>query len=267
MKMPKTVALFILLAVTPIASFAASMGDTYVIPVAAHTSGATGETWTSEASFFNPASDPLLLDLALVDSTGASRSVASGVTVAANATVTLRDIIGAAGGSGALIVAGNHPFAITSRAVATSARGTFNESIVPATEFIDAVTHDAFLPGLAANGATRSNIGFFAAADRGADMTVTITLFGPAGTQLGTRSFTVPGGGMTQVQISTQTLTAASFGEGSARVSITGGNGIATAYGSVVDNATGEGVFIAGTTGVAAPSSAAAALRTHFTFW
>jgi len=237
--------------------FGAAISDVYVIPAAAHTTGATGELWQSDLSFFNPDSTPLIVDLALVSPNGTSTTLASAVTVAPLATVLMRDVVGA-GGAGAIIVSGNHPFVTMGRAIASSSRGTFAESVFPAAEFIDATSHDAFLTGLTANAASRTNIGFFAAADRGAPMTVTITLFAADGSQLGTpQTFTLAAGAMTQMQIGARELTS------SARVSITSGSGVATAYASVIANDTGDGIFIAGSTGAMPPSSAAARLRSH----
>ena len=249
-------ALIIILLALPM--FGAAISDVYVIPAAAHATGATGELWQSDLSFFNPDSTPLLVDLALVSPSGASTTLASAVAVAPHATVLMRDVVGPGGGSGAIIVSGNHPFVTMGRAIASSSRGTFAESVFPAAEFIDAISHDSFLTGLTANAASRTNIGFFAAADRGAPLTVTITLFAADGSPLGTpQTFTLAAGAMMQMQISARELTS------SARVSIASGNGVATAYASVIANDTGDGIFIAGSTGAMPPSSAAARLRSH----
>ena len=245
-------------------AFGAAISDVYVIPAAAHTTGAGGETWQSDISFFNPSSTPLTLDLALVDANGNATTLASAVAVAPRATLFMRDVVGTSGGSGAIIVSGNHPLVIMSRATASSSRGTFVESVLPAAEFIAATSHDSFLTGLTSNATSRTNVGFFAAADRGAPMTVTITLFAADGTQLGTpQTFTIPAGATIQRLISTRSLTTTSFDNASAQVSITGGSGIATAYASVIANDTGSAAFIAGSTGSMPPSSAAAALRAH----
>ena len=254
--------LLVLLMAAP--AFGAELSDLYVIPAAAHATGATGELWQSDVSFFNPDATPLVVDLQLVTANGAATTLGSGTTVAPHATLLMRDIVGTAGGIGAVIVSGNHPFAIMSRATATSSRGTFVETVFPAADFIDATTRDSFLTGLAANAASRTNIGFFAAADRGAPMTITVTLFAADGSPLGTtQTFTIPAGATIQMQLSTRSLTPSSFDNASARVSITGGSGIATAYASVVANDTGSAAFIAGSTGVLPPSSAAARLRAH----
>jgi hypothetical protein len=248
-----------------VSASAASISDVYVIPAAAHAVGATGELWQSDVSFFNPDSTPLTLDLALVGPSGNSSTIGTTLTLAPHATQLVSDVIGSAGGSGAIIVSGNHPFVAMSRARASSARGNFAESVFPAAEFFDATSRDSFITGLASNSASRTNVGFFAAADRGAPMTITITLLGADGTQLGTpQSFTVPAGGMMQTQISVRALTSSSFDNATARVSITGGSGVATAYGSVIANDSGDGAFIAGSSGAMPPSSAAAALRAHF---
>ena len=246
-------------------ALAGSISDVYVIPSAAHATGATGELWQSDLSFFNPDSNPLTVDLALVGANGSSSTLGATLTVAPHATLLVADVIGASGGSGAIIVSGNHPFVMMGSARASSTRGSFNESVFPAAEFFDATTRDSFLTGLASNGSSRTNIGFFAASDRNAPMTLTITLLGADGSQLGSsQSFVVPAGSMMQTQISTRSLTSASFDSASARVSITAGSGVATAYASVVANDSGDGAFIAGSTGAMPPSSAASRIRAHF---
>jgi len=246
-------------------AFGAELSDLYVIPAVAHATGATGELWQSDVSIFNPHSTPLALDLELVAPNGTATRLASGTTVAPHATLFMHDIVGGGGGIGAVIVSGSHPFAIMSRATATSSRGTFVETVPAAADFLDATARDSFLTGLTSNASARTNIGFFAAADRGEPMAITIALFAVDGSPLGrSQTFVVPAGATIQTQLSTRSLTTVSFDSASARVSITSGSGVATAYASVIANDTGSAAFIAGSTGSMPPSAAAARLRSHF---
>jgi hypothetical protein len=242
---------------------AASISDTYVIPAAAHATGAGGELWQSDVQLFNPNATALSVDSVFVNANGTSSTLGATVTIPPNATMSISDVVGSGGGEGAIILSGSQPFIVTSRAYATTTRGTFGESVVPAAEFIDGTTPDAFLVGLRSNAAARTNVGFFAAADRSEPMTVTITVLDANGANAGSRIFVVPAGTMAAVQVSLKSIAASTLDTATARVSITGGRGIATAYASVVDNATSDSTFVAGSSGVLAPSSAAAQLRTR----
>lgn len=242
-------------------AFAASISDTYVIPAAAHTTGANGELWQSDIALFNPNATPVNVDSVFVNASGTSSALGTTVAIPPNGTVALADVIGSGGGEGAVVLSGSQPFVVTSRAYANMSRGSVGEAVIPASEFIDNTTPDAFLAGLRSNTAARSNIGFFAAADRSGPMTITVTVLDSTGAAAGSRSFAVPAGAMMATQVALRSITASTLDTATVRVSITGGRGIATAYASVVDNASSDSTFIPGASGILGPTAASAFLR------
>jgi hypothetical protein len=236
------ITLTLLLAAAPL--HAAAISDTYVIPVAGHVSGANGETWTTDVVLHNTGDASLLVELTGVDSSGQFVDVTPATaTLPAHGTVALRDIRFASGGTGALLLLGDAPFAISSRIYTDGARGSVGQSVPAMNTFADASTPDAFITGLMANDHYRTNIGFFAASD-GGPMTVEITLFDAAGVRLGSKTFPVAAGAFSHMQISSRQIASASFDAASARVRVLSGDGLVTGYASVVDNFSSDASFI-----------------------
>ncbi len=223
-------ALVLLFAAAPM--LAAPIADTYVIPVAGHLTGANGEAWTTDVMLHNVTGQELIVDLA-----GTVELNAATITVGPHASLTLTDIV--RNGVGAIVLAGDRPFTLTSR-IHTARVAT---EVPPVAEFI-AVGGEAFLPGLATNARRRSNIGFFAVADKTV-LRVEVTLIDVSGTSLGARIFEVPPGEMSHMQLSTRDISPA-FVEGVARIRVIEGDGVLATYASVVDNASGDASFIAG---------------------
>ncbi len=239
-----------------ISAFAAAVGDTYVLPVAGHLTGAGGQTWVTDVTLHNAGDSQLVVDLAGVGRDGAVVDLnASTVTVGPRGSVTLRDVV--RGGAGALIVAGSGPFTLTSRVFSDGARGSFGQTVSAISEFLGADSADAFLPGIVATSRYRTNIGFFAVAES-TDLQLDISVVDAAGTVLGSKTFRVPAGQMSQLQVSSREIASAAFDVAAARVHITG-DGLASAYASVVDTTSGDASFIPAD--VAFGSNSAALLR------
>ncbi|HEX8171359.1 MAG TPA: hypothetical protein VF824_12535 [Thermoanaerobaculia bacterium] len=226
-------------------AFAASMSDTYVVPVAGHVRGANGETWVTDVTLHNPNGAPLLVELSAVGANGAALDVDPAVvTLPARGTTTLRDVLHRASGLGALVAVADEAFALTSRVYTAGARGSVGQSVAAMNEFADAERPDAFLTGLASNDSYRTNIGFFAVADA-APLQIEVALFDANGATLGTRTFTIAAGTMTQLQVSSRDIAPVSFDAATARVRVVAGDGLVTSYASLVDNHSSDGSFIA----------------------
>src|SRR5947208_2523932 len=126
--MRKTSIIIVMLFLPLIAHAQSIYSDTYVIPVASHTAGAFGTMWASDLAINNFQSSPLTAQIVVVESGEntadnvfalASSSISGSVTVPANSTVLLKDVLkghrGLQSVAGALIVGAGAPFAITSR--------------------------------------------------------------------------------------------------------------------------------------------------------
>lgn len=242
--------------------------DTYVIPVAGHVQGLNG-TWQSDLAITNFSSSPLTVQIVVVETGEANldnifplttdTNTTGSVTVAANSTVLLKDVLDHYRGRqftlGALILGGDKPFAVTSRAyLNANGASSVGETVTPARDFFDNSTGAsdnsavAYLPGLINNASTRTNIGFLAGTGSASSQTmvVTVTVKNGAGQALGTKSVFIPAGNFTHVQFSVSSVTSTPFDVGSAELRITQGNGTVVPYASVIDNATGAAAYVMG---------------------
>lgn len=269
--MRKTTLLMIALvgALLPLAAFGQSVySDTYVIPVAGHVQGVNG-LWQSDLAITNFATTPLTVQIVVVE-TGEGNSdnifplmtdtnTTGSVTVAPNSTMLFRDILAGYRGRqyalGALILGGDKPFAVTSRAYSNGGGGTsVGETVTPARDFFENSTGRsdntavAYLPGLVNNASTRTNIGFLAGtgSTAGDTMAVQITIKNGAGQTLGTKLVTIPAGNFLHTQFSVSSVTSTPFDIGSAEIRITQGSGTVVPYASVIDNATGAAAYVMG---------------------
>ncbi len=243
--------------------------DLYVIPVVSHTPGQNATTWMSDVAIQNPQTTALIVQFVLIESGEGSLdnifpvitpNTAGSITVPAGGSVLVKDILngyrGLTGAAGALLVGGDKAFAVTSRSYTMNTAGnTIGQTVPPAANFIDnsiGVTNNqtavAYLPGLINNAQFRTNLGFVAgnASSGGQPMTVRVTVRNAAGTAIGTRAFSIPGGAFTHVQFSINSVVPSSLDIAGAEVSITQGSGAVVPYASVVDNGSADAVFVLG---------------------
>ena len=266
----RTRPLLLLLAALTIAPivFAAHQADLYVIPVASRVAGVNGTFWRTDVTIQNFRTVPLNVTILFIQSGEGnpdnvanlvSTAVPTGsLTVPAGGTVVLSDVLNGFEGksdglSGALVVSADGAFAVTSRTYTTAeSGGTFGQTVVPVRDFYENVIGDTnnttsvtYVPGLSVGGARRSNLGFVAGAGHG-PMVVSVTIKGATGTTLGTRTFTIPADQFVHVQVPAISITNAPFDVGSAEFRITSGDGVIAPYASIVDNLTGDAVYVNG---------------------
>ena len=161
-------------------------------------------------------------------------------------TTVLADILssfGISSGSGALEVtwsAGAAPV-VTSRTYTTvESGGTYGQSIDP----VDAFRRDAFVPGLRSDNQFRSNVGFV----NDSDVTtgVTVTLLGQFGQTLATAFVQLPPKSQTQASLAALFPGVNASTLGTVTLQAHDDSGQMFAYGSMVDNASGDPVFFGG---------------------
>ncbi len=255
--------------VTAAAAQAAHYSDFYVIPAAARTAGANNTLFRSDVAIYNFLSTPLTVELLFVESgEGNTDNVfpLSGtetngsVTIPGNGSVLLTDVLEGYrrdNVGGAILIGADRPFAVTSRTYnEKSATETYGHTVQPVRDFLDNASgrtdNDgavAYLPGLIANARFRTNIGMVAANLSGSatPMVVTVVLRNGAGAPLGNgRSFAIQSGAIIHVQFSSSSITATPFDVASGEVRITQGNGAVAPYATVVDNGSGDAVYIDG---------------------
>src|SRR5688500_5751802 len=100
--MRKTAILLLTLLISS-AAYADHYGDTYVIPIVGHVTGANGTVWMTDVAIRNFSATPMDVELVLIESGGdfsnnivplVTDDIDGSVTVPANRTVMLEDILG-----------------------------------------------------------------------------------------------------------------------------------------------------------------------------
>lgn len=259
--------LFVLIAIlSALPVWADHFADFYVLPVASHTAGVGSSMWMTDTSIQNFSTSPLNLQFLFIESgEGSSENVSNlvssalpdgSLTIPPGGSVVIKDILagytGSNGGSlGAVMVSGDRPFAVTSRAyVNAEGGGTYGQTVPPVRDFIDNTIGDtnnalsvAYVPGLVHNAAYRTNLGFVAGAGL-TGMLIEIRVKAEDGSTAGTRTFSIPANQFVHVQFSASSLTPAPIDAGAAEFRITGGDGAVAPYASVIDNVSHDAVFI-----------------------
>lgn len=241
--------------------------DFYVIPAAAHAPGANNTNFATDVAIHNFQALPLTVELVFVEAGEANMNnvfpltgstVDGSVTISGMGSVLLRDVLAgypAGNVTGAILIGADAPFAVSSRTYNNSAAGTYGQSVTPFRDFLedslgntDNTSAVAYIPGIVANASYRTNLGLVAANVSGSDsnLVVRFAIRNAAGQEIGNRSVVVPAGSIMQLQFSSQSLTNTPFDAATAEVRIVEGDGAVVPYASVLDNRSGDGVFIAG---------------------
>lgn len=259
--MRKTILLLCLLVAA--GAQAAHYSDTYVIPIVGHVTGANGMVWMSDVTIRNFSTEPLTVEMILVESGSDTADnifplitddLNGTLTVAPNSTVVLRDILDGysmPNTTGALILGGNRPFAVTSRAY--NSRYPLGQTVPATKDFLNASlgnadnTAYAYIPGVVNNAGTRTNVGFVAGAGGSSNaMVVDVSVRNAAGGVIGNRSFTIPGGQFAHYQFNIASMTSGQFDVGTVEFRVSQGEGSVVPYASIVSSA-GEAMYIMGT--------------------
>src|SRR5581483_9688453 len=226
----------------------APAGGRMIIPAVGHVAGANGTFWRSDVTMYNPTSSAMTLSLQYLPAGADDRfTQVRTVPVAAGKTLMLADILtwmGVSSGTGALDLrwtAGAGPV-VTSRTYTTTASGgTYGQSIDPVTEF----TNDAYVPGLRSDARYRSNVGF---ANGGDDIIgVTTELLGANGQVLASGFVTLQPRSQTQMPLAAMfpSVNVQALGSVTLKAHVDGAANL-FAYGSIVDNTSGDPVFYGG---------------------
>ena len=217
-------------AVTP------AVGGALTIPVVGRAPGANGTFWRSDVTFFNPTTSRMLLELNYA-------GVAKTIAVDGGDTLVMADVLsafGQASGNATLAVSWTTLTGpvVTSRTYTSVATGgTYGQSIDPLAQLSNVM----FVPGLRNDSGYRTNIGFVNGGS--SSETFAVIALSPSGTELARTNVTLGAGAQTQSSVAALLPNV----NGSFTLYVQGdGEAELFAYGSMVDNQSGDPVFFAG---------------------
>lgn len=251
----------------PIATIAQHLREArteLAIPAVAHTAGAGNSSWRSDVKIFYPiidagrggdggATTTVPVTLRYYPSNSGSGVITKMMSLAPGRLLALDDVLqnlfGLPSATGALRISASVALFATSRTYNQSATGTFGQDI-PAVAITNTLTDGmaATFSGLSDSG-YRTNIGFFNIGTTAADLMM--ELRSPAGQLIASKTTHVDAGVSTQINNLFGFFGASATPAASLRVTTTGGSTIA--YASVIDNASGDPVFVPASLGIWAP--------------
>src|SRR3954451_5753970 len=230
-----------------VAAIPAPKGSELTIPGVGRVPGANGTFWRSDVTLFNPGLTTMNVALRYLAAGQDNRGAAShNVTIPPSRTIVIADVVQALGvsGTGALRISWTTPSGpiATSRTYITADNGgTYGQSVDPVTAF----SNDSFVPGLRSDTSFRSNVGFVNGGDT--QLTITATLLSDTGAVLGTTQIGLSP--RSQIQYGVGALFPAAntprFGTLTLLAHVDGPSNL-FAYGSIIDNASGDPVFFGG---------------------
>lgn len=223
-------------------------GSQETIPAIGRVAGANGTFWRSDVRLFNAGGTAMGVTLRYLPAGADDRSAQSlPVTILPMQTVVLSDVLsqfGISSGSGALQLGWNGaagPVIASRTYTTTSGGGTYGQSI----DAVQSFGSDSDVPGLRSDGAYRSNVGFV----NGGDSTIGIvaTLLSPSGQTVASAFVQVAPRSQTQYSLGALFPGIDIGSLGSVTLHAHTGSGPALfAYGSIVDNLSGDPVFYGG---------------------
>ena len=215
----------------------APSGGSMTIPAVGRAPGANGTFWRSDVTLFNPNSEAMNITIRY---NGTNKTL----NLAGRDTQVLPDVLSsfnATSGSGALFLswsASTGPVVTSRTYTSVETGGTYGQSIDP----IATLGTTSYVPGLRNDASFRSNVGFVNGGPE--PETFTVLVLSPFGTELARNTVTLAATEQRQYSVSalfpnvnSSSFTLAIQGDADARL---------FAYGSMVDNASGDPVFFAG---------------------
>ena len=233
-----------------VAVLVASLGSAQelYVPAAAHTSGAAGTVWRTDLEVKARANEPASFTVELLEERTANPDPLSATfSLAAGESVRLVDVVDTAfgsSGSGALrLKAIDGGILATSRTYNTNPTGTFGQYI-PAFDAEAAAEHghDYVLMQLASSASFRTNVGFVNTT--GESVALEVDLYTAAASLLGSVPVALRPFEMRQTPAVFSLVTSEEIEDGYAVVRTSTEGGRFFAYASVVDNLSGDAIFI-----------------------
>ena len=218
-----------------------------VVPAVARIDGVGDAVWVSDVTFANPYATPVAIELTyLARNRDNTQAPMLEFAVDPGQSMTLEDVVqGTFGttGSGALLLQAQQPLVVVSRTFNDTPDGTFGQFIGGFDE--RTAIHEGqigHLLMLEESELFRTNLGLV-----NLDMdqvSVEVHIVDRSGSDLGTLSYTLPPRGVTQINQVLRQLTELDISGVRAEVRVLTPEGRVMAYGSVVDNISGDPTFI-----------------------
>jgi hypothetical protein len=213
------------------------------IPAVAHANGANNSVWRSDIRLFNPDEESANVTLTYYPNNGAA--IPHVITIGGRQTLSLEDVVASTfhqtSGIGAMRISSNRSLLAASRTYNALPGGTFGQDVpaLPASAAVQA-NQSARLSGVTNDG-YRTNLGLFNLSN--APLELSLELRGAGGNSLGTRAQRLEANQMVQLDVfATMGVTAATTG--ALTISTTSGSGAYAAYASIVDNRSGDPVYV-----------------------
>ena len=218
-----------------------------VIPIVAKIGGQSGTSWVSDLRVLNAGDDPLTLALEYRPQQGSGGNpVSTEVVVGGGAVLAVDDLLAEAfaltSGTGSLrltAVGPSGPMLVTSRTFNQTGNGTYGQFVGGVTGGLEGT---GYLPHLDSGDEFRSNVGFCEVSGGGVELRY--TLHGGNGAVLGSDTVSLGPYELRQVNDVFGAVGAAPATNAWLEVVREGGDGAYTAYASVVDNRSGDAIFI-----------------------
>ncbi len=220
-----------------------------VVPVATHRAGANGTFYVTDARIVNPSTSTADATLLFTPSgQDASAAISRSVQVVPGGTLRLDDVVlgtfGLADAFGKLEVRSASKVVVSARTYNNGATGTFGQ-FEPGATSADAVVSGGaalHLPGLERSTDFRTNVGLVEIG--GLAAVVQVRMLDDAGRVVGIKTFPLPAGGSLQVNdVFGAAGVAGETTRARAEVTVLSG-GAVVAYASVVDNRSGDAIFV-----------------------
>jgi len=223
-------------------------GDADSNPAVGRAGGANGTFWRSDVTLFNPGSSTLSVSLRYLANGADNRGATSrSLSIGARRSTTVADVstwLGVGDGSGALQLtwSGGSGPVVSSRTYTTAVTGgTYGQSIDP----IRAGARDSGVTGLRSDASYRSNLGLVNTADQA--IGVAVSLIASTGQTLASATINLQPKSAIQTSVAAlfPALNAAALGSFTLEAH-TDSAATLFAYGSIIDNLSGDPVFYAG---------------------
>jgi hypothetical protein len=224
------------------------VGQSLHVAVAARTSGAQGTSWRTDGMVLNPGSAEVCYDLHYLfrEASEAKDIICESQCLAGRTAWNYSDILGSAcdmegESAGSLRIEPTAKLLMTTRTYNQTENGTYGQFIkAEASDEGLRIGEKGHLLALKQNTDYRTNLGF--SEITGQETEVEIRIYNASGSLLITTSFQLPATGWLQVGLAD--LGISSLEVGRAEIEVTSG-GAVLSYASVVDNRTGDAIYIA----------------------
>jgi subtilisin family serine protease len=239
-----------------VASNAPESSDDVLLTGAGHVHGALGTLFTSDLSITNGSAGPRTVDLSIIAAgLAAPPSPPAPLTLAAGQTVVLGDVLQTAFGYTTDVVAGLRIHPESPASIVASVRTTTPNNagggsygfFVNGSKASDALSAGGKAVSIHLEHDARFRTNFGVLEVGGASVTVRATFFDENGTPVGTRSYPVPAHGFAQ-KSAAELLGAATEGNGYIEFTIDSGSGAVLPFATVVDDLTGDAIYVPGET-------------------